>query len=142
MQSTRCSAEPQRSSVGIGQTPFYKRGTCGQAALKLALQAIVSACEDAGIDPADIDGFVSYGAERNDGQRMMPALNTKELRFGALVWTHGGGIPGALGLAATAIVTGQANVVAVSGQCQKPADNACVLLSPRTIRLPSNWSTV
>jgi hypothetical protein len=99
--------------VGIGQTPFYKRGTCGQAALKLALQAIVSACEDAGIDPADIDGFVSYGAERNDGQRMMPALNTKELRFGALVWTHGGGIPGALGLAATAIVTGQANVVAV-----------------------------
>jgi hypothetical protein len=99
--------------VGIGQTPFYKRGTSGQPALKLALQAIVSACEDAGIDPADIDGFVSYGAERNDGQRMMPALNTKEIRFAALVWTHGGGIPGALGLAATAIATGQANVVAV-----------------------------
>ena len=57
--------------VGIGQTPFYKRGTSGQPALKLALQAVVSACEDAGIDPADIDGFVSYGAERNDGQRMM-----------------------------------------------------------------------
>jgi len=99
--------------VGIGQTPFHKRGTSGQPALKLALQAIVSACEDAGIDPADIDGFVSYGAERNDGQRMMPALNTKEIRFAALVWTHGGGIPGALGLAATAIATGQANVVAV-----------------------------
>jgi len=99
--------------VGIGQTPFYKRGTSGQPALKLALQSIVAACEDAGIDPSDIDGFVSYGAERNDGQRMMPALNTKEIRFGALVWTHGGGIPGALGLAATALATGQANVVAV-----------------------------
>jgi acetyl-CoA acetyltransferase len=99
--------------VGIGQTPFYKRGASGQPALKLALRAIVSACEDAGLDPCDIDGFVSYGAERNDGQRMMPALNTKEIRFSALVWTHGGGIPGALGLAATAIVTGQANVVAV-----------------------------
>jgi acetyl-CoA acetyltransferase len=99
--------------VGIGETPYYKRGTSGEPALKLALRAIVGAAEDAGIDPADIDGFVSYGSERNDGQRMMPALGTKQIRFGALVWTHGGGIPGALGLAASAIVTGQAEVVAV-----------------------------
>ena len=99
--------------VGVGETPWYKRGTSGEPALKLALRAIVAAAEDAGIDPSEIDGFVSYGSERNDGQRMMPALGTKELRFGALVWTHGGGIPGALGLAATAIVTGQADVVAV-----------------------------
>jgi acetyl-CoA acetyltransferase len=99
--------------VGIGETPYHKRGTSGEPALKLALRAIVGAAEDAGIDPADIDGFVSYGSERNDGQRMMPALGTKQIRFGALVWTHGGGIPGALGLAASAIVTGQAEVVAV-----------------------------
>jgi acetyl-CoA acetyltransferase len=99
--------------VGVGETPYYKRGTSGEPALKLALRAIVAAAEDAGIDPSEIDGFVSYGSEHNEGQRMMPALGTKELRFGALVWTHGGGIPGALGLAATAIVTGQAHVVAV-----------------------------
>ncbi|MWA07340.1 transporter [Actinomadura sp. LD22] len=99
--------------VGIGETPFHKRGTSGEPALKLALRAIVAAAEDAGIAPSEIDGFVSYGSERNDGQRMMSALGTEELRFGALVWTHGGGIPGALGLAATAIVTGQAEVVAV-----------------------------
>ncbi len=126
--------------VGIGQTPFYKRGTSGQPALKLALRAIVAACDDAGIDPADIDGFVSYGAERNDGQ-MMPALNTKELRFGALVWTHGGGIPGALGLAATAIVTGQAEVVAVYRAMSETGDNACGWTSPRTTPRLSNWST-
>ncbi|OLL75961.1 3-ketoacyl-CoA thiolase [Pseudonocardia sp. Ae168_Ps1] len=99
--------------VGLGDTPFHKRGTSGEPALKLALRAIVAAAEDAGIDPADIDGFVSYGAERAEGQRMMAALGTRELRFGALAWTHGGGIPGALGLAATAIVTGQAEIVAV-----------------------------
>jgi acetyl-CoA acetyltransferase len=99
--------------VGIGETPYYKRGTSGEPSMKLALRAIVAAAEDAGIDPADIDGFVSYGSERNDGQRMMPALGTKQIRFGALVWTHGGGIPGALGLAASAIVTGQAEVVVV-----------------------------
>jgi acetyl-CoA acetyltransferase len=99
--------------VGIGETPFRKRGTSGEPALKLALRAIVAAAEDAGIAPSEIDGFVSYGSERNDGPRMMPALGTEELRFGALVWTHGGGIPGALGLAAAAIVSGQAHVVAV-----------------------------
>src|SRR5256714_12288873 len=43
----------------------------------------------------------------------MPALGTRELRFGALVWGHGGGIPGGLGLAASAIVSGQAEVVVV-----------------------------
>lgn len=99
--------------VGIGQTPHYKRGTSPDPEIKLALRAIVAACEDAGIAPADVDGFVSYGSERNDGQRMMPALGTRELRFGALAWTHGGGIPGALSLASAAIATGQADVVVV-----------------------------
>lgn len=99
--------------VGIGQTPLYRRGTSPDAEMKLCLRAIVSACDDAGISPRDIDGFVSYGSERHNGQKLMPALGTRELRFGALVWAHGGGIPGALGLAASAIVTGQAEVVAV-----------------------------
>jgi acetyl-CoA acetyltransferase len=99
--------------VGIGQTPLYKRGTSPDPEMKLCLRAIVAACEDAGIAPADVDGFVSYGSERHEGQKLMPALGTKELRFGALIWGHGGGIPGALGLAASAIVTGQAEVVVV-----------------------------
>lgn len=99
--------------VGIGHTPYYKRATAPHTELKLCLQAIVSAADDAGIDVRDIDGFVSYGSERNDGQRLMPALGTRELRFDALVWTHGGGIPGAVGLAAAAIVAGQAEIVVV-----------------------------
>jgi len=77
--------------VGSGQTPFYKRGTSPDAEVKLCLRAIVAACEDAGIDPADVDGFVSYGSDHNDGQRLMLGLGTKELRFGGLNWTHGGG---------------------------------------------------
>jgi acetyl-CoA acetyltransferase len=99
--------------AGIGQTPYYKRGSSPDAEVKLCLRAIVAACEDAGISPRDVDGFVSYGSERNDGARLMPALGTKELRFAALAWMHGGGIPGAVGLAAGAIISGQAEVVAV-----------------------------
>jgi acetyl-CoA acetyltransferase len=99
--------------VGIGQTPYYKRASSPDPEIKLCLRAIVAACEDAGVSPRDIDGFVSYGSERNTGQKLMPALGTHELRLAALAWTHGGGIPGALGIAAAAIATGQASIVAV-----------------------------
>ena len=99
--------------VGIGQTPYYKRGTSPDPEIKLALRAIVAACEDAGIDPSEIDGFVSYGSERNTGQKLMPALGTKSLRYCAMAWTHGGGIPAAVGVAAQAIFAGQAEVVVV-----------------------------
>jgi acetyl-CoA acetyltransferase len=99
--------------VGIGQTPYYKRGTSPDPEVKLALRAIAGACEDAGISTKDVDGFVSYGSERSDGQKLVRALGCREMTFGALMWTHGGGIPGALGLAATAITTGQASTVAV-----------------------------
>jgi hypothetical protein len=44
---------------------------------------------------------------------MMTALGIRELRFHALMWAHGGGIPGALGLAAAAITTGQAEAVVI-----------------------------
>lgn len=99
--------------VGIGQTPYYKRATSPDPEMKLALRAIVAACDDAGIEPAEIDGFVSYGSERNTGQKLMPGLGTRQLRHAALAWTHGGGIPAAVGLAAQAIVAGQAEVVVV-----------------------------
>jgi acetyl-CoA acetyltransferase len=92
---------------------MYKRGTAPDPEMKLCMRAIVAACEDAGIDVPDVDGFVSYGSEKNEGQKMMPALGVREIRFAALNWSHGGGIPGALGLAASAIVTGQAEVVVV-----------------------------
>jgi acetyl-CoA acetyltransferase len=110
--------------VGIGQTPYYKRGTSVDPELKLCLRAIVEACSDAGIDPRDIDGFVSYASERNDAQKLMPALGTREVRFAALTWIHGGGIPGALSIAASAIVAGQAEVIVVyralaEGQTQR-----------------------
>ena len=99
--------------VGIGQTPYYKRGTSPDPEMKLALRAIIAACEDAGIDPSEIDGFVSYGSERNTGQKLMPALGTKSLRYCAMAWTHGGGIPAAVGVAAQAIYAGQAEIVVV-----------------------------
>lgn len=99
--------------AGIGQTPYYKRATSPDPEIKLALRAIVAAAEDAGIDPRDIDGFVSYGSERSAAQKLLPALGTRSLNYTALAWTHGGGIPAAVQIAAGAIASGQAEIVAV-----------------------------
>lgn len=100
--------------VGLGQTPYYKRGQSPDPEPKLALRAIVEACGDAGVDPSAVDGFVSYGSERNSGPRLVSGLGTRELRLSAIVWSGGGGgIPGALGVAAAAVATGQAENVVV-----------------------------
>jgi acetyl-CoA acetyltransferase len=99
--------------VGIGQTPYYKRGTAPESELKLALRAITAAAEDAGIDVRDINGFISYASERSDPAKLMPALGTREVKFASLVWFHGGGLPATLNIATGAIMSGQADVVAV-----------------------------
>lgn len=109
MSSFRGSA----AVVGVGQTPYYKRGTSSDPELKLALRAITAAAEDAGIDVRDINGFVSYASERSDPAKLMPALGTREVTFASLVWFHGGGLPATLNIAACAILAGQADVVAI-----------------------------
>lgn len=101
------------SVAGIGYRQ-YKRGTAPTTEQGVLVRTIVDACEDAGFDPADIDGFVSYGDDKNEPVRLMPDLGTRELRWNAQVWGGGGGgIAGTFGIAAAAIATGQANAVVV-----------------------------
>lgn len=99
--------------AGIGYRQ-YRRGTAPLPERGVLVRAIVDACEDAGFDPADIDGFVSYGDDKNEPVRLMPDLGTKSLSWSAQVWGGGGGgVAGAFGLAAAAILTGQARAVVV-----------------------------
>lgn len=99
------------AGVGLRQ---YKRGKAPLEEQGVLVRAIVDACEDAGFDPAEVDGFVSYGDDKNEPVRLMPDLGTRELRFNAQMWGGGGGgIAGAFGIAAAAIATGQARAVVV-----------------------------
>src|SRR6201999_1927059 len=77
--------------VGIGETTYYRHGQAPDAEFKLALQAVVAACEDAGISPHDIDGFASYGNDRSEAGRLAAALGVKEFRFSNMFWGGGGG---------------------------------------------------
>jgi acetyl-CoA acetyltransferase len=101
------------AAVGVGVLQ-YKRGAAPYHEQGVLVRAIVQACEDAGLDPADVDGFVSYGDDHNEPVRLMPDLGTRELRLSTAIWGGGGGgLLGAFEIAAMAIATGQARAVVV-----------------------------
>jgi acetyl-CoA acetyltransferase len=100
--------------VGIGETTYYKRGGAPDPEFVLALKAILAACEDAGIDPREVDGFSSYSNDRNDPSRISAALGLKELKFACMQWGGGGGGgSAAVANAAAAVANGVADTVVV-----------------------------
>ena len=101
------------AAAGVGLLQ-YKRGTAPYGEKGVLVRAIVEACEDAGFDPADVDGFVSYGDDANQPDRLMQDLGTRELRLSTAIWGGGGGgMLGAFEVAAMAIASGQAEAVIV-----------------------------
>lgn len=99
------------AGVGLRQ---YKRGASPLPERSVLIEAILDACNEAGFDPAEVDGFVSYGDDHNEPVRLMPELGTRSLRWSTAVWGGGGGgIAGAFGVAAAAILTGQASAVII-----------------------------
>src|ERR1700731_171177 len=76
--------------VGIGETEYYRHGASPDPEFKLALKAILSACQDAGLDPREIDGFASYSDDRSEASRLAAALGTHRLRAATMQWGGGG----------------------------------------------------
>jgi len=100
--------------VGVAETEYYKWGKSPDPEFKLAIEAVLKACADAGIDPRDIDGFSSYSNDRSEASRLSAALGCKQLSFASMQWGGGGGGgSGALANGAAAIATGQAECVVV-----------------------------
>ncbi|CCE09818.1 conserved hypothetical protein [Bradyrhizobium sp. STM 3843] len=100
--------------IGIGETQYYRHGASPDAEFKLALKAILAACDDAGIDPREIDGFSSYSDDRSEASRLAAALGIRQLRTATMQWGGGGGgCCAAVANAAASIVAGLADCVVV-----------------------------
>jgi acetyl-CoA acetyltransferase len=104
--------------AGVGATPYYKRGeSWPQSVNELAGKAVLAAVEDAGISVRDIDGFAYYSTggggygESMDTNYLMETLGIPEVRFTATLTGGGGGSAGSVGLAAAAVLAGQADCV-------------------------------
>lgn len=100
--------------AGIGETQYYKHGQSPDPEFKLALKAILAACENAGIDPREIDGFSSYSNDRSTSTRLAAALGLEDVGVSMMQWEGGGGgCAGAVANAAAAIHAGMAKCVVV-----------------------------
>jgi acetyl-CoA acetyltransferase len=107
--------------VGLGATPYYKRGaSMPQTLEELVGKSILAAVHDAGLNVRDIDGF-AYFAGGFDTSLLAETLGIPEIRFSATLTGTGGGSAGAIGLASAAIVSGQAEVVVCVGANQQGA---------------------
>jgi acetyl-CoA acetyltransferase len=97
--------------VGVGATPYYKRGqSYPRSELELTCAAILAALDDAGLTTADLDGFAIY-SYACDPAEVAATLGVPEVRFAASLTAGGGGSAGSLGLAAAAITSGMATTV-------------------------------
>jgi acetyl-CoA acetyltransferase len=95
----------------VGESGYYKHGKAPDSEFNMTLQAVLAACDDAGLDPRTIDGFTSFNMDRNDPSRMAAALGIPELRFANMFWGGGGGGAAAVANAAAAVVSGIAECV-------------------------------
>tara|TARA_R110000772_G_scaffold204812_1_gene314887 strand:+ start:1658 stop:2827 length:1170 start_codon:yes stop_codon:yes gene_type:complete len=95
--------------AGIGLTGFSKKS--GVSELSLAAQATLAACEDAGLPPSDIDGFVSYTLDSTDEIELARTVGAGDLKLFTKVNYGGGAAVGTILHAVMAVATGVADNV-------------------------------
>lgn len=102
-------ARPQRPQIlllavrmAIGATEFSKDS--GRSELKLAVEAVQAALDDAGLSPADVDGLVTFTMDTSPEITVAQACGIGELTFFSRVH-YGGGAARALVTAGTGVPT-------------------------------------
>src|SRR5215813_14011612 len=95
--------------AGIGATEFSKES--GRSELRLACEAVLAAIEDAGLEPSDVDGMVTYTADTNPEIEIARNLGIGELSFFSRIHHGGGAACGTIQQAVMAVATGVADVV-------------------------------
>ncbi|MFG2756682.1 lipid-transfer protein [Streptomyces wuyuanensis] len=95
--------------VGIGATEFSKDS--GRSELKLAVEAVRAAIDDAGLSPADVDGMVTFTMDTNPEITVAQAAGIGDLSFFSRVHYGGGAACATVQQAALAVAAGVAEVV-------------------------------
>jgi acetyl-CoA acetyltransferase len=99
----------QAAIAGIGATEFSKDS--GRSEVRLAVEAVKAALDEAGLEPADIDGMCTYTMDNNPEIEVHRNLGGRELTFYSRTHYGGGAACAPILHAAMAVATGVANVV-------------------------------
>ncbi|GAB2783024.1 lipid-transfer protein [Streptomyces daliensis] len=95
--------------AGIGATEFSKDS--GRSELKLAVEAVHAALDDAGLAPGDVDGMVTFTMDTSPEITVAQAAGIGELTFFSRVHYGGGAACATVQQAALAVASGVAEVV-------------------------------
>jgi acetyl-CoA acetyltransferase len=95
--------------VGIGATEFSK--SSGRSELQLALEACVAACDDAGIEPSQVNGLSTFTMETNPESEILRGLGIPELTHFSRIHFGGGAPCATVQYAAMAVASGVADYV-------------------------------
>lgn len=95
--------------AGIGATEFSKDS--GRSELRLAVEAVHAALDDAGLTPADVDGLVTFTMDTSPEITVAQAAGIGELSFFSRVHYGGGAACATVQQAALAVACGVADVV-------------------------------
>ncbi len=95
--------------VGIGATEFSKNS--GRSELRLAVEAIAAALEDAGIERGEVDGLCTYTMDNNPEIEVFRNIGGRQLKFFSRIHYGGGAACAPVMQAAMAVATGIAEVV-------------------------------
>jgi len=95
--------------AGIGATEFSKES--GRSELRLAVEAVGAALDDAGIAPAEVDGMVTFTMDTNPEIEIARNLGIGELSFFSRIHHGGGAACATVQQAVLAVATGVAEVV-------------------------------
>jgi acetyl-CoA acetyltransferase len=141
--------------VGIGATEFSKES--GRSELRLATEAVDLALRDAGIEPSEVGGLVTFSSDTNPEINIAQSLGMGELSFFSRIHYGGGAACATIQQAALAVQSGVADVVVCyrafnerSGnrfglgvQDRPPATNAETAhfswYSPQGLLTPAQW---
>lgn len=103
------SLRNEAAIAGIGLTEFSKNS--GVSELALAARCVKAACDDAGLPPSEIDGFVSYTLDSTDEIELARAVGANDLTLFSKINYGGGAAVGTILQAVMAVATGQAKNV-------------------------------
>jgi acetyl-CoA acetyltransferase len=121
----------QTAIVGVGATPYYRRGeSAPQTPMELAGKAVIAALGDAGLTVDDLDGFALYSMGF-DTSLFAQWLGVPDVKFTAMLTGGGGGAAGSVGLAAAAIVAGIADCVVSVMTLQQAGNRFGASFAPR-----------
>ncbi len=120
--------------AGIGQTEFSKDS--GRTELQLACEAVLAAIDDAGLQPDEVDGLVTFTMDTSEEMEVARNVGMRQVSMFSRIPYGGGASAATVMHAAMAVATGAANAVVCYRAFNERSGNRFGNMTGRVTQLP------